>query len=421
MKRITTALALLGLSYGCVFGQANTSDQNLLPRPTGKYAVGRVTYHWIDSARSEVLASVQNANRELMVDIWYPAETDPAHPPAPYLPDLPIAAKLLDESEVKKEFGIAYTQIINGRLDTHAQEAATFARNFKQCPVLIFSHGLGVLRSEYTSLLEDLASHGYVVLSIAHTYDTRLVSFPDGRIVRFENEKRRANSGSEAAGIQYGNERLRIWAADIRFVIDQLVRYNRETDFGSPLSGHLDLKHIGALGHSDGGRAAALACQTDERVRACLDMDGVADNLPFYRDVQGNTMKQPFLLFIRKRNPSPPTDEELKKMGYSREGLRKLIVAVDRKQTELLKGMPAGSYRVTFGTPEVNHMSFSDLPLLENADKEPQYMDALHNIQLIREYTLAFFDETLRQQKNDLLGQKSRNGSSLQVEWFPPR
>ena len=66
-------------------------------------------------------------------------------------------------------------------------------------------------------------------------------------------------------------------------------------------------------------------------------------------------------------------------------------------------------------------MSFSDLPLLENADKEPQYMDALHNIQLIREYTLAFFDETLLQQKGDLLAQKSKKGALLQVEWFPPR
>ena len=313
-------LLCLSVGAGLSSGQTGSAANNLLPNPTGPYPVGRVSYHWIDSARPEPLAAPGTAYRELMVDIWYPAETTAGKEPAPYLPDLPAAEKVLGEAVAMKQFGAAYKQMINGRLCTHAQEGAPFARTLTRRPVLIFSHGLGILKTGYTAQLEDLASHGFVVAAIAHTYDTWLVAFPDGRVVRFDQERRRTLKGSEHAGIQYEDGRLQVWATDIRFTIDQLTRYDREPEFQAPFQGHLDLARLGAFGHSAGGRAAALACQTDPRVRACLNMDGVADNWPFYRDVQGKTMSQPFLLFVRKRTDPPPSDEELARMGYSPRG-----------------------------------------------------------------------------------------------------
>jgi len=420
MGKDSGALLLLCLSLALLSGQAGNAAENLLPTPTGPFPVGRVTYHWIDSARREPLASVSPAYRELMVDVWYPAETISGHAPAPYLPDLPSAEKLLGETDVRKQFGAAYAQMLKGRLHTHAQEEAAFASGLTRRPLLIFSHGLGVLKTSYTAQLEDLASHGYVVAAIAHTHDTALVAFPDGRVIRFEQERRRAASGSERASIQYQDGRMKVGATDIRFVIDQLTRYDREAEFQAPFESHLDLGRIGAFGHSDGGRAAALACQTDTRVRACLDMDGVADNLPFYRDVQGKTMSQPFLLFVRKRKSGTPTDEELAKMGYSLEELEKLIKSVDKKQDELLRGMPAGSYRVTLATAGVNHMSFSDSPLLEAAEDDAQYANSLRNSEIVRAYTRAFFDKTLLEKNNTVLDQQAISDPLVKVEWFRP-
>jgi hypothetical protein len=305
-------------------------------------------------------------------------------------------------------------------LYTHAQENASFAPGLKRCPVLVFSHGFDVLKTSYTALLEDLASHGFVIAAIAHTYDTPLVAFPDGRMIRFEQEKWTANSVSEQAGIQYENVRMKVWASDIRFVIDQLTRYDREPDFGAPFVRHLNLSSIGALGHSAGGRAAALSCQTDDRVQACLDMDGVTDNLPFYRDVQGNTMNQPFMLFLHMTKTPNPTDQELANMGYSREQLKVLIQSVEKKQTDLLTGMPTGSYRVTLATAGNSHMSFSDLPLLAAADDEVEYANNLITLQVVRTCTLSFFEEALQGKKNTILNRKSSNEPLMTVEWFPP-
>lgn len=43
-----------------------------LPKPTGTYAVGRSTFDWIDSSRTDSLAPSPGIKRELIVWIWYP-------------------------------------------------------------------------------------------------------------------------------------------------------------------------------------------------------------------------------------------------------------------------------------------------------------------------------------------------------------
>ncbi len=269
MEPRKSAVLFLLLGSEILRSQAGGAITNRLPSPTGAVRIGRVSYHWIDSARRELLASMVPSYRELMVDVWYPAETTAGHAPAPYLVDLPAVETLGGQASARKQFGAAYERMIEGSLQTHAQEEAVFARGVALRPVLVFSHGLGVLKTSYTALLEDLASNGYVVAAIAHTYDTALVTFPNGRVVRQEQERRRAASGSEHASIQYENGRMKVWAADVRFVVDQLTRYDREAEFGAPFQGHLDLARIGTLGHSSGGRAAGLACQTARQTGGC--------------------------------------------------------------------------------------------------------------------------------------------------------
>jgi predicted dienelactone hydrolase len=53
-----------------------------LPPPTGPYAIGTLTYHWVDAHRGEVFSADPNDQRELMVQIWYPAKKDPSAPRA---------------------------------------------------------------------------------------------------------------------------------------------------------------------------------------------------------------------------------------------------------------------------------------------------------------------------------------------------
>ncbi len=55
------------------------------PPPTGPYAIGSLTYHWIDAYRAEIFTVDPNDRRELMVQVWYPARANASAPRAPYL------------------------------------------------------------------------------------------------------------------------------------------------------------------------------------------------------------------------------------------------------------------------------------------------------------------------------------------------
>lgn len=55
------------------------------PNPTGPYAIGTLICHWVDATHADIFAADPTNRRELMVQVWYPADAYPASPPAPYM------------------------------------------------------------------------------------------------------------------------------------------------------------------------------------------------------------------------------------------------------------------------------------------------------------------------------------------------
>jgi len=403
------AAGLVLLLSGSELASQSAGHPGILPRPTGGFGIGRVTYHWVDSSRAKFLDARAAPRRELMVDVWYPAGRGIGGPRAAYLPGIACVRHALGDSVLRRQFAPAYAAVASGLLQTHASEGAAATCPANGCPVLIFSHGGGVDRSFYTSQYEDLASHGYVVAAIAHAYDTHLVVFPDGRAVgaapafrdtlpvdtalslwrrELERELRDQAQVRRLIGVE---------AADIRFVIDQLAHYARDARRRAPLARKLDLTRIGAFGHSAGGEAAALACQVDARLEACLNQDGVMNNLPFVRDASGRTMNQPFMYIGRIADSRKPqlSDQELASMEMTRAELDSLFRALAAGQDDLLSDIPGGAYRVRLEVPGVTHMSFSDEPLVEGAGDSVKTANARLALAMIRTYTRAFFDKSL--------------------------
>ena len=127
----------------------------------------------------------------------------------------------------------------------------------------------------YAALLEELASHGYVVAGISHTYESMPMSvFADGRARLMRPTS--LGGAFAAPGARPFEEDLRerasvvsVKAADIRFVIEALRR-----DPPRLLRGRLDTHRVAAVGHSFGGGAAAEVCRHDPAVRAGVSLDG---------------------------------------------------------------------------------------------------------------------------------------------------
>jgi predicted dienelactone hydrolase len=399
-----------------------------LPAPSGPFAVGRVSYDWTDPSRSEPLSDKKGAHREVVVMVWYPAVHEKGAIPAPYYPDFKAARAAVSDDDFKDIFRPADQEIEKHGLPlTHSIDSASMSHDTAKHSVLIFSHGWGLQSPVYTSVFEDLASHGYIVAAIEHPYDTTVTVFSDGRVARFAQERFDAATKKSHGYIDYAYERIDAMAEDIPFVINQLSKFD-QPQLGAPFAGHLNLDRIGAFGHSIGGMASARACQIESRLRACLDEDSTDDiGSPFSVITAGSIPKQPFLLFIAtsadifSQSATRPSDESLAKQKLSREEFDTLIQKQQRKQDELLSEVRSGAYRVMlFDLPGVTHRCFSDLPLLAAGDDPEKWGEALHNFQIVQAYTRGFFDKYVKNDQQTVLDDKSPPDIRVKVDRFGP-
>ena len=395
----------------------------VLPRPTGPFAVGRIGFDWTDRSRREVLSKDADAKRELMIYVWYPTEKGgKTGKPAPYLPGV-AAINTLSDHELSGADGKLWPAILSGELASHAVEGATPARNPARFPVLMFSHGLGSPVFHYTAFIEELVSHGYVVASIQHTYEVNVVAFPDGRIVPLSpiswgvyGPQPPGVSDEEASrkALAFEKERDSVWAADISFTLDQLTKLDGDKD--SLFFGKLDLAHVGAVGHSIGGRAVGRACQLDPRIKACVNEDGAPDEGAVLNYPGADPPRQPFLLeeiFVE-----PPTDKELAEAHESRQHFNQSVAEHDAAVEKQLRHSQNGGYRVTIKSPGSDHNSFTDVPLMESADDPKAEAAALHSLSLAVDVTLSFFGTYLRSDKDSLLDRLHDLGPEVTVKHY---
>ncbi|MEU1885456.1 hypothetical protein [Micromonospora sp. WMMD987] len=251
-----------------------------LPTPTGPHPVGTVDLHLVDRSRTDPWTATP-APRELMVSVWYPATGVDRFPRAPHM--LPGAAAHFGGTA---GVGASLYRIPAGAVDfaatrTSGHRGAPLARSGRPYPVVLYSPGAGDPRTWGTTLVQDLASRGYVVVTIDHTHEVSEVEFPDGRVVStllpqlFEQAQQ--PDDFQRLGARVFDTRL----ADTRFVLDQLAALDRGANpdaAGRPLprgmAGALDLSRTGMFGVSAGGMTALQAMSDDPRIRAAIDMGG---------------------------------------------------------------------------------------------------------------------------------------------------
>jgi predicted dienelactone hydrolase len=172
---------------------------------------------------------------------------------------------------------------------TNAAVDATPAGDRRALPLVVLSPGFTNPRSTLTALAEDLASHGYVVAGIDHTYESFATAFPDGRVTTCLARQAPRGRGfweKVAAGR----------AADVGFVLGELTGARPVW----PGAGLIDPSRMAMAGHSAGGAAAIAAMLADSRIRAGIDMDGAtAARIP------PSGLSRPFLFLGKQANYTP--------------------------------------------------------------------------------------------------------------------
>jgi predicted dienelactone hydrolase len=260
-RRSVITAALAAVPLGLAGRAAATSPARLtLPAPTGPFPIGTVPLHLIDRSRPD---PVTGRCRELMASVWYPTRDVARHPRASWLPDAPMRALLADHDFPAD---VARAPLTAGRV------GAPVRRTGGPLPVVVFSHGAHDHRGDCTIAVQELASHGYLVVTVDHTHDA-FSEFPDGRLTVT------IIGGEHALGAAD-------FAADIPFLLDRIddlaAGRNPDAD-GKPLPAGLrgapDPRRIGMFGASKGGTATALIMVADRRIRAGLSLDAPMEPL----------------------------------------------------------------------------------------------------------------------------------------------
>lgn len=331
-------------------------EENPLPAPTGPHAVGVVWRQWVDESRDEFYdAETSDSKREVIVGFYYPAEPADGAEPADYFENretlLPTFAMLM------RAVVAVSVETQPGDLEhfqSYAYPDAPVSDAEESYPVLIFSHGaLGDVRM-YTSQLEELASQGYIVVGINHTYGAAETVLLDGTVA----------IPTFSTGLEGAAE---IWSEDQRFVLDQLEVLNSDDPEGV-FTGRLDLERLGLFGQSLGGSTATLTCLADQRCKAVASEDG-----DFFGDTAEQGLEQPYLLF-RSVNYVPT-------------------------HTSIIDQAKGPYYELAFADSE--HLEFSDLVLWPNNEsiKTAGWLgsaDPLESIEMTRAALVAFFDQYVK-------------------------
>ncbi len=178
----------------------------------GAYDVGVRTLRMTDRNRPDVLGAAEGKplpryDRTLTLDAWYPAGPATAHPDGEY-------------HTITRDPGV--TVILRGK----AIRDAAPAKAGGPFPLVIVSHGYPGNRYLLSHLCENLASKGFVVVSIDH---------PDST---YDDQK---NFGSTLYNRPF----------DQLFVLDEIARLAATA--GSVFSGLVDAGRTGLVGYSMGG------------------------------------------------------------------------------------------------------------------------------------------------------------------------
>ncbi|MCP9212918.1 alpha/beta hydrolase family protein [Streptomyces sp. NEAU-Y11] len=255
-------------------GRPDTEPVRLeLPRPTGPHPVGVTELHLVDRTRRQPgWSGAGKQFRELMAGVWYPAARDGDAPAAPYM--APRAAAVFGAGAAK------ILKLERGDIDwagftTHARTGADVAPGRTRRPVVLHAPGMYNERTLDTTAVTELASHGYVVVTVDAPYETHAVEFPGGRVV-----EPAPGLGAIEPVSRRNKAALDVRIADIRFVLDRVEALARGRTPKEPhslprgLAAALDASRIGMFGHSLGGMATAEAMRLDRRIRAGVNLDG---------------------------------------------------------------------------------------------------------------------------------------------------
>ncbi|MBU1143973.1 MAG: dienelactone hydrolase family protein [Firmicutes bacterium] len=343
-----------------------------IPKPSGDYLIGTESFIIEDENRDELYTEDLNDIRRIKIQLWYPAESIDGYNQLPWLEDGVVVARALSKDIGLPLFVLDHT----ANIMSNSYYQAPVSNALDSYPVVIISHGWRGFKNLHTDFAEELASIGYVVVAIDHTYGSVATVF-DSDDVAYLNLDALPERETTSDFLVYSNQLVNTYAADITTTIDYIEGLNNGSS-SSKFSGRLDLTKIGLLGHSTGGGADVAVALNDIRIDALIGLDAWVE--PIYAEEIDKGLSIPSL-FIRS---------ETWETGVNNITLNTLIE--NSNETSLLYQIDGTTHfdftMVYMYSPLTKYIGFS-------GSVEGRYLTSI-----LKTMITSFFNETLRDEEN---------------------
>lgn len=367
------------------------SQRTFLPKPTGHYFVGTQNLFFTDNSRKEKLTLKASDKRSLQIKVWYPSD-EAGSIENLYLKD--YSGKLLYE----KYRGFSDDKTFFDSLKTYktfSYENVPVSKQKDRYPIIFFSQGFYFgLDDFYSNIMENLASNGYIVVSITHPYDQVIAKNANGEILslnkyraskayfqwkhaEFLHKKNPDTANQKQINrilrdylriMKVFKKSLNIWTKDVQFTMDTLKTLSKDSGSNNWIN-RIDFSKVGTMGQSFGGAVAGQLCYVDSGIKAGVNLDCFQ-----FGDLYRHEMKKPFMLL---QSESYPLWQTANKVIY--------------KGTEPLYSIKLNNTR---------HFIFSDCSLFP-AEGNKRFntlvgnTNVKSNVSIINGYILDFFEHFL--------------------------
>ena len=331
--------------------EPEAAQQSLaVPEPGGEFATGTTQLHLVDEGRADVW--VPEEDREVMVTMWYPTD-EAEEPTAPYM--TPEEAALFGaQLEVPGE--------LVASVETNSVVDAEPLADDRTLPLVVLSPGFSFPRATLTGMAEELASQGYAVAAVGHTYEAP-ITFPDGRTTECLT----------CAHEDLDTDKLVLNRADdLSFVLDELTGDDAEWED----AGIIDAERVVVGGHSIGGAGSYRAMVADERFDAGFNLDGT------FFALSHRELDRPFMMVGRGDDHGSPGQDDTWDCVWEQLDGWKRWISVE-------------------GT---THSAMTDLsPLAEQAGLNEDEVDGFRSNEISRALITGFVDAHLRGEDEPIL------------------
>jgi dienelactone hydrolase len=355
---VIAVVALMGVATFCMILSQHFYPFRL-PIPTGPFGVG---------AQRDQLG-------DTTIFFWYPTQNKSSKATLAWAPGL-----ALQKSDLLHKMAGFDT------IFTSAQLNAPIAKSEMHYPVILYSHGHGSDPMDNTALCEDLASYGYIVISIKHSY---LPAVQSEQQISYKNDR------------ELKKQELEIWVSEAQNVLDYLQVINEQEK--NMFYDKLDLNKIGMIGYSFGGATAVQVCQRDARCKASINMDGL-----LYGAQPPCAFKKPFMCLLSSESARFLSEKEQLKNFQTKENYEAYRQDLLPVINELCQIIGKDAYKIIInGTM---HGAFSDFAIVQYRSILTRFLiegigalNGYRSHEIVKTYVRNFFDKYLKDVASVLL------------------